>query len=197
MSAPGKRFQYGPSCYYVLGEILKRKLKDKKENPLDYLKRRIFKPLGLEVADWKHDPSGNPHMPNGAYLTAREWVKYGQFIIQDGKWEGKQIVEERLLKECFKPSKANKGHGLTFWLNLPGGNGPSHLPLSSKTEDKGGFIYNDGFPDIIGALGAGKNRMYVIPSLKMVVVRQAEGDKLGYKDTDFLRLLLEGITNRH
>jgi CubicO group peptidase (beta-lactamase class C family) len=134
-------------------------------------------------------------MPNGAYLTAREWSKYGQFIIQNGKWDGKQIVKEKLLKECFKPSEANKGHGLTFWLNVQGGNGPRHLPMKSKSDDKGGFIYPDGLPDIIGALGAGKNRMYMIPSLKMVIVRQAEGDKLGYTDSEFLRLLLNGLVS--
>ncbi len=192
VSVPGKRFQYGPSCFYVLGELMKRKLKDKGETPLEYLKRRIFKPIGLEVADWKHDPSGNAHVPNGAYITAREWAKFGQLLLQDGKLDGKQVVKEELLKECFKSSDANKGYGLTFWLNQQGGVGAT-AGMKAEQGSKAGFIYPDGFPDIVGALGAGKNRMYVIPSLRMVTVRLAENDKLGYSDADFLRLLLKDI----
>ncbi|MHC4606256.1 MAG: alpha/beta hydrolase [Planctomycetota bacterium] len=187
LRVPGKKFQYGPSCYYVLGEIMKRKLK---KDPLEYLKERILDPIGAKVADWKRDPSGNAHMPNGAYLTARDWAKYGQFLLQGCKWEGKQIVKKQLFEECLRPSKANPGHGLATWLNTVGGQAPARHQL--KSGEKGGFIYPDGLPDIYAALGAGKNRMYMIPSLDMVVLRQGEGDTgRGFSDPEFLRLLLQ------
>jgi CubicO group peptidase (beta-lactamase class C family) len=65
----------------------------------------------------------NPHIPNGAHLTARNWAKYGQWLLQGGEWNGKQIVKKELLDELVKPSKANLGHGLVLWLNQPGGQG--------------------------------------------------------------------------
>ncbi len=189
---PGEKFRYGPSCYYALGELMKRKLAKKKQTPLDYLKERILNPIGVKIADWVHDSSGNPHIPNGAHLTARDWAKFGQWVLQGGKWDGKQVVNQDLLQECFKPCKANPGHGLTWWLNQPGGLGATGVAPPKKTDGKAGWIYPANYPDLAGALGAGKCRMYVIPSLKMVVVRQCESQQDSYQDDAFLALLLGG-----
>jgi CubicO group peptidase (beta-lactamase class C family) len=171
---------------------MKRKLAAKKQTPLDYLKARILNPIGVKIADWVHDASGNPHMPNGAHLTARDWAKFGQWLLQGGQWNGKQIVKKDLLEECFKPSQANLGYGLTFWLNQPGGVGLAPEDRMSKADDKGGFIYPGGCPDLAGALGAGQCRMYVIPSRKMVVLRQCETPRDRYQDDVFLALLFGG-----
>ncbi len=190
---PGDKFRYGPSCYYALGELMKRKLAAKKQTPLDYLKQRILNPIGVKIADWVHDSSGNPHLPNGAHLTARDWAKFGQWVLQGGQWDGKQVVKQDLLEECFKPCQANPGYGLTWWLNRPGGQGAAGVAeQKSKPGDQSGWIYRGGCPDLTGALGAGKCRMYVIPSLKMVVVRQCESRQDRYQDDAFLALLLGG-----
>jgi predicted dienelactone hydrolase/CubicO group peptidase (beta-lactamase class C family) len=188
---PGAVFQYGPSCYYTLGEIMKRKLAARNETPLDYLKRRILDPIDVEVGPWVHDASGNPHIPNGAHLTARNWAKYGQWLLQGGEWNGKQIVKKDLLDELVKPSKANPGHGLALWLNHPGGQGSLSIQVAPPSA-KSGFIYHDGCPDLFAALGAGKCRMYIVPSLKMVALRQADIPQDRYSDNTFLSLLLMG-----
>ena len=185
----GAVFQYGPSCYYVLGEIMKRKLASRKQTPLDYLKQRILDPIGAKADDWVHDASGNPHIPNGAHWTAREWIKYGQWLLQGGEWEGKQIVRRELLGELVKPSQANSGHGLAFWLNRPGGQGSISFQ-TAPAGAKGGFIYHDACPDLFAALGAGKCRMYVIPSLNMVALRQGDSKRDRFSDHVFLSILL-------
>jgi CubicO group peptidase (beta-lactamase class C family) len=190
---PGATFQYGPSCYYVLGEIMKRKLAARNQTPLDYLKQRILNPIGVNVGDWVHDASGNPHIPNGAHLTARNWAKYGRWLLQGGEWNGKQIVRKDLLDELVKPSKANPGHGLALWLNQPGGQGAVGVAgQKSEPGDTAGWICRGGHSDLFAALGAGKCRMYVIPSLKMVVVRQADNKSDRFDDNTFLSLLLTG-----
>ncbi|MCU0980913.1 MAG: serine hydrolase, partial [Pirellulaceae bacterium] len=188
---PGAVFQYGPSCYYVLGEIMKRKLVARNQTPLDYLKQRILNPIGVQVWDWVHDKSGNPHIPNGAYLTARNWAKLGQWLLQGGQWEGKQIVRKDLLAELVKPSKTNPGHGLALWLNEPGGQGSVSIQVAPPSA-RSGFIYHDGCPDLVAALGAGKCRLYVIPSLHLVALRQGDTPGENYQDNAFLRLLLTG-----
>jgi len=190
---PDATFQYGPSCYYVLGEIMKRKLAARKQTPLDYLKQRILDPIGVKVGDWVHDASGNPHIPNGAHLTARNWVKYGQWLLQGGEWNGKQIVRKDLLEELIKPSHTNPGHGLALWLNQPGGQGGVGVAAQrSEPGDKAGWIYRGGHSDLFAALGAGKCRMYVIPSLKMVALRQGDSKGDRFDDYTFLSLLLTG-----
>lgn len=190
---PGIAFQYGPSCYYVLGEIMKRKLAPQEQTPLDYLKKRILDPIGIDIDHWVHDKSSNPHIPNGASLTARNWVRYGQWLVQGGRWDGKQIVKKELLDQLLEPSKANPGHGLALWLNRPGGQGAIRIPSqTSRADDEAGFIYRGGHPDLFAALGAGKCRMYMIPSLQMVVLRQADTPRDRFDDNTFLGLLLTG-----
>ena len=188
---PGTTFQYGPSCYYVLGEIMKRKLAERNQNPLDYLKQRILDPIGVEIGDWVHDASGNPHIPNGAHLTARNWAKYGQWLLQGGEWNGEQIVAGDLLADLIEPSGANPGHGLALWLNQPEGRG-GHAIHVAPAGSEAGFIYHAGNPDLFAALGAGKCRMYIIPSLGMVALRQGDTQSDRYQDNTFLSLLLTG-----
>ncbi len=188
---PGTQFQYGPSCYYVLGEIMKRKLAPRRETPLDYLQWRILDPIGVQVDAWVQDASGNPHIPNGASLTAREWIQFGQWLLQGGEWSGQQVVSKHLLDELVQPSGTNPGHGLALWLNCKGGHGA--YPAQSAPPDKpGGFIYHDGLNGIYAALGAGKCRLYVIPELKIVALRQGDSEKDRYLDNTFLSLLLTG-----
>lgn len=64
--------------------------------------------------------NGRPLLPQGATLTAREWVKFGMLLKNGGKWNGKQIVRKALLDELTVSSSANPAYGISFWLNHPG-----------------------------------------------------------------------------
>jgi CubicO group peptidase (beta-lactamase class C family) len=165
---PGTRFEYGPSHYFAFGELLKRKLDG--ESPLAYLKRRILNPIGLDVAQWRHDRVGNPMMPFGAAVTAREWAKFGQLVCQRGQWNGRQVINANLLEKCFQPTKVDPRYGLTWWL---GGN---------QTEEP---------PSLFFAAGKGKQRLYVIRELDLVIVRF--GHPARFDDHTFLSLLLNDL----
>ncbi len=191
---PGVQFTYGPVNYYALGEILRRKLQPLGQTPLEYLEQRLFLPLGISYTGWCHDNSGNPHLPNGAYLTARDWAAFGQFLLDEGATAGGQLVSADLMRELREPSGPNPGHGLALWLNTPGGASyvGEQINVGSDPDWPGGFIYNNGEPDLFGAMGGGKNRMYMLPSRDLVVVRRvASGWNDTYVDHDFLEILLE------
>lgn len=206
---PGSTFTYGPVNFYILGEIAKRKLKARGQNPLDYLRARIFEPIGLSHGEWIHDKSGNPHIPNGAHVAAREWVKFGRLVLDKGQHQGRQILRADLLAECFRPNAVNPGYGLSWWLNTPGGRATTPN-RSAPPGAKGGLIYFDGHPEIAGALGAGPNNLYLLPQADMVVIRQSPASirpadvtweeqrrnigarRGGFTDNRFLSLLLTG-----
>ncbi len=189
---PGTKFQYGPAPFQIFGEVMRRKLLSRKEGPLDYLKRRILDPIGLKVSFWQMGVDGNPHLPSGAYLTAKEWAKFGIFIKNGGKWNGKQIVGKKLLERCFQGSKVNPAYGLTFWLNHPGsgpvGDDDDSAPLRTRDLIGRDGIYAKGPADLVMAAGAAQQRLYIIPSLDMVIVRQGRISR--YNDAEFLARLL-------
>ncbi len=186
VTAPGARFVYGPSCYYVLGELMKRKLAVRRQTPLQYLEQRIFTPIGVHVGRWTHDRAGNPHIPNGAYLTARDWLKFGQLLLEGGRHDGRQIVRQELLH--FVGSSANPGYGFTAWLNHAGGRSSTRLGAASSPGDQAGWIHPTGPTDLYMAAGAGGNRLYIIPSLRTAIVRFGESTR--FMDSEFLSRLL-------
>ncbi len=185
----GKRFEYGPVPFQIFGEIMTRKLKIKNESLMDYLTRRILDPIGLKVAFWRM-PGNQPILPQGASLTAREWAKFGLLLKDGGKWNGKQIVKTKLLDELVKGSAANPAYGLTFWLNQQGKDprGRTNTRNVMTEVSENGII--EGLEDLYMAAGAGNQRLYIIPSLDMVVVRQAQFGK--WNDREFLSRLILG-----
>jgi CubicO group peptidase (beta-lactamase class C family) len=186
---PGRKFQYGPSHFYCFGELLQRKLKasDRPEKTtLDYLTRRLLEPVGIRAARIGKDRAGNPALPGGMLLTAREWIKFGQFVLDEGKvtradGEKEVLLNPDLLAECFKPSAANKLYGLTWWLrNVE----PTRRRASSGK-----------MPAVYMAAGLGKQRLYVIPELDLTIVRFAEGVRGSglFSDEKFLKLIIESL----
>ena len=168
-TAPGKRFQYGPIPYQIFGEVMRRKLvaSGKAKDPLDYLQQRLFTPLGMKYEVWREDAEKMPHLPSGAFFTAREWAKFGLFALNGGSWEGKQIVKPESLAECFKPAPANPNYGMTFWKAKP----------------------TDPIPDLVMAAGKGKQKLFMIPSKKLLIVQFADAEQ-GYREEKFLSLAL-------
>jgi len=112
---PGTRFAYGPNAFQVFGEFLRRKLEGRYPDPLAYLTERVFEPIGLQPSFWRRDETGMPHLPSGAFLTAREWVKFGQLLVQEGTWNGRSLIAPEPLAECVRPSTTNPAYGITFW----------------------------------------------------------------------------------
>lgn len=200
---PGKRFQYGPAPFQTFGELLRRKLEPSKESPYDYLQRRIFKPIGLQVGSWRKGTDSQIHLPSGASLTASEWAKFGELVRAGGMWEGKELLSGKALDECFVPGKINPAYGLTFWLATGAGNTREALaPGLARFRNAGSAEKKDSLhiPDLVFAAGAGNQRLFISRKLKLIAIRQADGilaalggnDQTGWNDREFLTRLMYG-----
>ncbi len=208
VSEPGEKFRYGPSHFYAFGAMLERKLAASgrpEKTVLEYMHARLFDPIGLKVAWFGKDAAGRPNLPGGCLLTAREWAKFGQLIVQDGSWtraDGTvvQVVRPELLAECFKPSAANPNYGLTWWLRRTDaaadrGGAADRQTLRERRMAAQNRPVKDASGkeiDVAMAAGLGKQRLYVLPERKMVIVRFAEGtmEGQGFRDERFLGLAL-------
>jgi CubicO group peptidase (beta-lactamase class C family) len=187
-ASPGERFQYGPAPFQVFGEVMKRKLRPLGETVADYMKRRVLDPLGIRTGFWRGMLQGEPQLPHGAYLSAREWAKFGEFIRKQGQWGGKQLLPAGTLAELFRGTTANPAYGVTWWLNedVP----PALRAQIPQLEDNlGGMERVPGLEGMVLAAGAFKQRLYVIPSLRMVVVRFGNSVGKQFDDARFLGLL--------
>jgi CubicO group peptidase (beta-lactamase class C family) len=192
VAEPGSAFIYGPSHLQIFSELLRRKLKGRATTR--YIEGRVFNRLGLSRLKYKKDAHGNPLPATGFELTAREWARLGELVLGRGNYHGRQIVPASLLSEAFVGSQANPSYGLTFWLNqqAPSGRETDMERMLDLPWESAGWtnvcICKDAPADMVVALGSGYQRLFVIPSLKTIIVRQGANAK--FSDAHFLRLIL-------
>jgi len=185
---PGQQFKYGGSSLNTFAYALQLKMGN--ESFENYFKRWILDPLGIKV-QWRFRcADGNPQVAGGAFMTARDWAKFGEFVRLGGKIGDKQLIDSKTLSECFQGTEHNPAYGLAWWLKKSVNSKlMSQIPLLSF---EWGKIANSAWlpDDLVAACGAGKQRLYVIPSLKLVVVRQGNLSSK-FNDVHFLKILLE------
>jgi len=192
LANPGTAFIYGPSHLQIFSELLRRKLR--RRSVIGYFEAHVSKRLGLDHLNYKKDARGNPLPATGFELTAREWARLGELIVRNGKYHGRQIVPANLLREAFTGSQANPAYGLTFWLNQAAPNGREAdmerlLDLPWESADWRNVCFCQDAPsDMVVALGSHYERLFIIPSLKAIIVRQ--GSSANFSDAHFLRLIL-------
>jgi len=190
VAAPGVRFQAGPSHLAVLGEVLRRKLALRGLDPLSYLEEQILEPIGLEIESWERDAAGNPDLANGARMTASEWAKFGVFIRDRGSWRGENVLDATAIETCLVPSEVQPRFGLGFWLN----NQEPYLTHSQATNADESATRRAERAAVIMAAGAGNQRLFVIPSLNLVIARFGVDDR-DWRDPEFLRLIAEAASS--
>jgi len=192
VAEPGAAFIYGPSHLQIFAELLRRKLRGR--STIVYFEEHVSNRLGLRRLNYKKDSRGNPLPATGFELTAREWARLGELLLGNGNYHGRQVVPAALLREAFAGSQANQSYGLTFWLNQQGPTAREAdiermLDLqwqSAQWTDV--CICKDAPADMVVALGSGYQRLFVIPALKAVIVRQGSNAK--FSDAHFLRLVI-------
>jgi CubicO group peptidase (beta-lactamase class C family) len=190
----GESFMYGPSQLQIFSEVLRRKLEPRRVTPEQYLYKRVLQPLGIDGVDFREDREGNPLLASGFRLTARQWARLGALILGKGRYRGYQLVRSDLLEECFRGTHVNPMFGMGFWLNR--GAPDAHEVDIEKMLDRpwerqnwrGACLCREAPRDMITAIGSGYQRMFIVPSMNLVIVRQGRDDSR-FSDGHFLRLL--------
>jgi CubicO group peptidase (beta-lactamase class C family) len=185
---PGAGFRYGPGAFQAFGGVMTEVLEG--EAPTAYLQRRILAPIGASVDRWNRI-DGDAQLAGGAHMTAHDWLRFGRLVLQDGTWEGQRVLPSGLHDALLQAPDAAPAYGLTFWLNTPVPPNHSFLDFSPADSDgAAGFIYADGPGDILMAAGLFNQRLYVIPSRDMVIVRFGRADP-SWNDAEFLARVLD------
>lgn len=122
---PGTHFLYNSLGSYVLSAIVTKATGEAVE---DYLKPRLFDPLGIEKPRWNKSPEGVSVGGHGLYLRTEDIAKLGQLYLQKGKWEGKQLISPEWVAQATSKQVPNdaeshakigadwkEGYGFQFW----------------------------------------------------------------------------------
>jgi CubicO group peptidase (beta-lactamase class C family) len=94
---PGTKYRYNSMASFMLSAIVQKVTGEK---VIDYLTPRLFKPLGIEGADWETNPEGINTGGWGLRLKTEDLAKFGQLYLQKGKWNGKQVLAKKWVEEA-------------------------------------------------------------------------------------------------
>jgi CubicO group peptidase (beta-lactamase class C family) len=97
VNTPGSKFLYNSAGTYMLSAIVTKVTGQK---VIDYLRPRLFDPLGITGEDWETSPQGANTGGWGLRLKTEDMAKFGLLYLQGGKWHGKQVIPHEWVKEA-------------------------------------------------------------------------------------------------
>lgn len=104
------------------------------------------------------------------HSTTKSMARFGLLALNNGKWKDEQIIDEEFFKQSISTSQnINPSYGYLWWLN-----GKSKFMIPSEQTVFQGYLVPNAPADMYAAMGAKDQRIYVIPSKKMVVIRMGE-----------------------
>ena len=153
----------------------------------NYFNTKLRDKLGMTGGAWIDSGDGS----NVYWSTTRNMARFGLMALNKGKWNNTQVVNETYFYQATNTSQnINLGYGYLWWLN---GKASYHLPQSQLQFN--GSIVPSGPNDMFMALGKNDQKIYVIPSKKMVVIRMGEAaDSVNLALSSFDEVLWEKIS---
>ncbi|MFL6658757.1 MAG: serine hydrolase domain-containing protein, partial [Massilia sp.] len=147
---PGSTFNYNGGGTAVLAQLLAKGT----GMPLtQYARLKLFEPLGITHWEWVADLRGRPLAFAGLRLRPRDLARIGQLMLDHGMWQGRQLVPAQWIAQSTTthlPTGDGLGYGYQWWTGKVEANGKQH-------------------PWFAG-IGNGGQRLFVVPTLDLVVV---------------------------
>src|SRR5262245_31793394 len=155
VDAPDTRWQYNSGATTLLAAVLKKATGKSLD---EFAREALFEPLHITDVEWGRMIDGEPAAFGGLRLRPRDTAKIGQLVLNGGTWQGQRIVSEDWLKQSTKPRIDTSWNGIQYgyqwWLGTsPFGAGRT--------------------VDWISAFGIGGQRIFIVPTLDLVVVTNA------------------------
>lgn len=112
---PGQEYEYQSAAAQLLGIALKKAIG---RELAGYLSEKIWKPLAMErSAKWSIDEKGMEKAFCCIHATPRDFAKLGLLIMQEGNWNGKQLISKKYCRKLLTPTKVNDAFCFTLWAN--------------------------------------------------------------------------------
>ncbi|MGN6357570.1 MAG: serine hydrolase domain-containing protein [Novosphingobium sp.] len=181
---PGTMWKYSSATSVILADAAATVLTPSRDPALrrrlvaDYLRTRLFEPIGMLSAQPEFDAAGTLIGGSMIHANARDWAKFGEFLRSGGAVAGAQVLPTGWVDFMTAPSPQNPGYGAQVWLNRPQPSGNEELFPGQAPAD------------LFACIGHQGQYILVSPSQRLTVVR------LGKTDSDqrpALRRKLAGL----
>jgi CubicO group peptidase (beta-lactamase class C family) len=155
VAPPGQVWNYNSGSTELIGAVLKKATGKSVDELAGSL---LFAPLGITDVEWPRNARGDPIAAGSLRLRPRDLAKIGQLVLQHGAWNGAQVVPAPWIEAATAPQINVSGftsffYGYFFWLGRS---------LADKSEVQWS-----------AAVGLGGQRVFIVPSLDLVVVVNA------------------------
>ena len=159
-AAPGTSWEYLSASTNILAAVVRAQFATDQEY-VDYAYTELFEPIGLTTATLSTDASGTWVGSSYLWASTADWARLGQLMLNDGRWEGKQVIPAGWWKLAGTPAMpTGEGHGYGAQTWIPG------------AADGGECAATPGYPkDALLMEGHYGQVVAMIPSKKAVIVR--------------------------
>jgi CubicO group peptidase (beta-lactamase class C family) len=158
LGAPDTRWEYNTLAYRKMNEIIQAL--SPQGDYHDYATANLYDPIGMNDAgdDGTHS----------SLQSARDMARFGLMMLANGSWDGVDIIEDKSYVDLMRSTSQpfNEAYGALTWLN-----GKSSYLAPKDATVHPGALFPDAPADLYAALGRDDKKIYVVPSLDLVVVR--------------------------
>lgn len=166
----GTKFFYNTPAYAKLKPVLERAAGQE----LRLVSQLWFtKVADMHDTGWELRPAvfGDVGNPTGLVTTPRDLAIMGQIVLDRGKKpNGTRIISEAQLDATFTPSATNPAYGRLWWLN----SSEFSMNVGAASPRREGRFIPAAPADMLSALGAQDRKLFVVPSMKLIVVRTGQ-----------------------
>ena len=191
--APGVEFRYKNGDAQAAGTVLRRAIAKAHggETYASYLSRTLWCGVGNGPATlWAESADGAPRFYAGLQAGLQDWARLGQLFLDQGKVGDKQIVTGEWIAQMTAATPTNPNYGFLIWRGNPKGTQRAYSP-------EAGMLATHSMPyladDVVFMDGFGGQRVYIIPSAKLVIARTGQTD-MTFDDAPLVNLALSGLT---
>lgn len=171
---PNTHWNYSSGTTNLLSGILRKQFATQQEY-LDFWYSALIDKIGMHSMLIETDLSGNYVGSSYGWATARDWAKFGLLYLHNGSWNGESILDPSWVRYAATPAVGSRGdYGAHFWLNA-------------------GKRYPDAPLDLYSCNGFQGQKIFIIPSHEMVIVRLGLKENEGLDLNVFLKEILASV----
>ena len=151
-AAPGEVFHYNSGVTNVIADIIRLQ---SDRNLLNFANQYLFEPLGISNYSWQQIRGEYYFASGGLSLRPRDMAKIGQLFLNNGLWEGEQILSPEWIEASMKSyvvpdMNITSGYGYQWWV---------------ESANAGSTVIN-----YCMSAGYGEQYMFVVPALELIMV---------------------------